>query len=256
LFLVRLELTELGAGRSAFSVAAVVASLLSAPRFRRSPPACPRTVRLRRYRSSQDSSPEQRSLYPVIVYIRPRGVFCFGCGRRFAPLCAPRFRRFPPACLRTVRLRRYRSSQDSSPEGMEQQNELGDRRCRHRRELLGAFSGDAFGGQECPPHTGFVASPLAAPRVQALPARLPANCPASSLPLLAGQSAQSWVCGKWGVCLVWRIGVRRGGFIGGRGWLRCGRSRGGGSRLLCLAAAGWGGGHHHVLVIADHVVGV
>ena len=142
------------------------------------------------------------------------------------------------------------------PRGWSNKNELGDRRCRHRRELLGAFSGDAFGGQECPPHTGFVASPLAAPRVQALPARLPANCPASSLSLLAGQFAQSWVCGKWGVCLVWRIGVRRGGFIGGRGWLRCGRSRGGGSRLLCLAAAGWGCGHHHVLVIADHVVGM
>ena len=38
-----------GAGGSAFAVALVVALLLPAPRLRRSPPACPRTVRLRRF---------------------------------------------------------------------------------------------------------------------------------------------------------------------------------------------------------------
>src|ERR1039458_1684429 len=44
----------------AFSVATVVASLLPAPRLRRSPPTCPRTVRLRRCRSLQDSSPTKQ----------------------------------------------------------------------------------------------------------------------------------------------------------------------------------------------------
>jgi hypothetical protein len=43
--------------RLSFAVALVVALLLPAPRLRRSPPACPRTVRLRRCRSLQDSSP-------------------------------------------------------------------------------------------------------------------------------------------------------------------------------------------------------
>jgi hypothetical protein len=153
--LVRRELTELGAGRSAFSVAAVVASLLSAPRFRRSPPACPRTVRLRRYRSSQDSLP-----------------------------------------ARSRARKRARGSKMPAT-----------------GELLGAFSADAFGGQECPLHTGFAASPLAAPRVQALPARLPANCAASSLSLLAGQFARGDGATKTS------SGIEDAG-IGGSCWVR------------------------------------
>jgi hypothetical protein len=93
-----------------FAVAAVVASLLPAPRLRRSPPACPRTVRLRRCRSSPGSSPIGVPKEPELKSkAGGEGLaarFCFvsemeargaadgirrllrGCGRRCAPSCA------------------------------------------------------------------------------------------------------------------------------------------------------------------------
>jgi hypothetical protein len=87
-------------------VAPVVALLLSALRLRRSPPACPRTGRLRRYRSSPGSSPRGQSKYRSTSRAGGAGLIktkttaaycptlasprrlCRGSGRRFAPLCA------------------------------------------------------------------------------------------------------------------------------------------------------------------------
>jgi hypothetical protein len=84
----------------------------------------------------------------------------------------PRLSRSPPACPRTVRLRRCRSLQASSPRRVQ------DLESKAAGE--GARSTRAAGD----------ASLLPAPTALALPARLPANCPASSLSLLAGQFAR------------------------------------------------------------------
>jgi hypothetical protein len=84
----------------------------------------------------------------------------------------PRLSRSPPACPRTVRLRRCRSLQASSPRRVQ------DLESKAAGE--GARSTRAAGD----------ASLLPAPTALALPARLPSNCPASSLSLLAGQFAR------------------------------------------------------------------
>jgi hypothetical protein len=83
-----------------------------------------------------------------------------------------RLSRSPPACPRTVRLRRCRSLQASSPRRVQ------DLESKAAGE--GARSTRAAGD----------ASLLPAPTALALPARLPSNCPASSLSLLAGQFAR------------------------------------------------------------------
>jgi hypothetical protein len=84
----------------------------------------------------------------------------------------PRLSRSPPACPRTGRLRRCRSLQASSP------GRVQDLESKAAGE--GARSTRAAG----------VASLLPAPTALALPARLPANWPAASLSLLAGQFAR------------------------------------------------------------------
>ena len=261
-------------------MAAVVALLLPAPRLRRSPPACPRTVRLRRCRSLQDSSPSKvlkskaeskaadrsvRSTRALVVALLlaaprlrrsppacPRTVRL----RRFAPcrtvrpakfqsqkqsqrqrtgvsrstralvvallLAAPRLRRSPPACPRTVRLRRFAPCRTVRPAKFQSQKQSQRQRtgvsaphglwsslCSLLRHgcgaprplahepsgfvaslLAGRFAQQSSkvksrvkgSGQECPLHTGSGRrfAPCCA-TAAALPARLPTNCPASSL---------------------------------------------------------------------------
>ena len=99
----------------------------SAPRLRRSPPACPRTVRLRRYRSLQHSSPspssgvkKQKQSQKAKSKSADRSVRSTRASaslRSFRATTA----RLPAGMPRTVRLRRYRSLQDAPP-GTEREN--------------------------------------------------------------------------------------------------------------------------------------
>ena len=106
---------------SAFAVATGVASLLPLPRLRRSPPACPRTVRLRRFApcrtvrptngtkpiGSRVSRASRRSCGVVFAVCVWRTRVSAPTQARSLLLPLSRFRRDPPACPRTVRLRRF-----------------------------------------------------------------------------------------------------------------------------------------------------
>ena len=144
--------------------ALVVALLLAAPRLRRSPPACPRTVRLRRFApcrtvrpakfQSQKQSQRQRTGVSA-----PHGLWSSLCSLLRHGCGAPRPLAHEPSGF-VASLLAGRFAQQSS---------------KVKSRVKGS-------GQECPLHTGSGRrfAPCCA-TAAALPARLPTNCPASSL---------------------------------------------------------------------------